>query len=376
MIYWLIDTFKEPLQEQGLYKYLNVFTYITFRTAMAVILAFLVSVAIAPRMIKWLTGVGRGDEAQFDHDQLNKMNEEKRGTPIMGGLIIVISILASSLLFCKINWFVVLGLFSLIWLTGVGAFDDWMKLRVKAGKSKNRDGLRMLEKLLFQVGMAVILSVFLYNYGAQIESMRLLNLPFYKHGIAIAPWVFGLITVLTITGSSNGVNLTDGMDGLAIGCIIMVAMVFLVLAYLSGHSALSTYLLLPSVPGSGELAVICGAVIGAGMGFLWFNCHPAQIFMGDTGSLPLGGLLGYVAVATRQEMLLLIAGGVFAWEALSVILQVGVFKMSRGQRRLFRCAPYHHHLHLKKWKESQVVVRLWLIAAICGAAALATVKLR
>jgi phospho-N-acetylmuramoyl-pentapeptide-transferase len=246
----------------------------------------------------------------------------------------------------------------------------------------------MYEKLLFQLGLGVVLGFYVYNYGrgnfavlsslvepGEMPAYRILSVPFYKPGITLGTLAFMVVTVLVMTGTSNAVNLTDGMDGLASGCVAMCATAFLILTYIVGTESLAHKLLFPHIPKSGELVILCGAILGSCLGFLWYNCHPARVFMGDTGSLPLGGLIGYVAVVTRQELMLLIAGGVFVIEAVSVMTQVGYYRWTGG-RRLFRCAPLHHHFHLGGWSEPQTVVRFWLVAALCAGFALATIKLR
>jgi phospho-N-acetylmuramoyl-pentapeptide-transferase len=280
-----------------------------------------------------------------------------------------------------------MGLVCLVWLSVVGAVDDWFKL-TRSRRSGTRDGLKMHEKLLFQVGLGVLLGFFVFSFGRsnyatvdvgdnvqQVQSFRVLAVPFYKHGIALGVFAFMTISVLVVTLTSNAVNLTDGMDGLASGCVAICSVVFMLIAYMVGSEDAAGKLLLPYVPFSGELAVLCGAIVGSTIGFLWYNCHPAKVFMGDTGSLPLGGLIGYVAIVTRQELMLLIAGGVFVVEALSVIIQVGYFKISGG-KRVFLVAPIHHHFHVGGWTEPQTVVRFWIAAAMCAGVALLTLKLR
>ena len=271
--------------------------------------------------------------------------------------------------------------------TVLGGVDDWLKL-TRAARGGTRDGLKMYEKLLFQIALGVLLGIFIYKFGEgnvkrfatfkggeSLEAFRVLIVPFYKTGIELPKAVFFIIAVLVVAGTSNGVNLTDGMDGLAAGCMALCSFVFMVLAFLGGDQGRAQSLLFPYIPHTGELAVLCGAMMGACLGFLWYNCHPAQVFMGDTGSLPLGGLIGYVAMCTRQELMLFIVGGVFVIEAVSVIMQVGYFKMSGG-KRIFRVAPIHHHFRLGGWTETQTVTRFWLVAAIFAGIALATVKLR
>jgi phospho-N-acetylmuramoyl-pentapeptide-transferase len=243
----------------------------------------------------------------------------------------------------------------------------------------------MWEKLLFQVGLGVLLGYFVYRQGQhnlatlplgpETEAYNVLAVPFYKRGVTLNVWAFMFIAVLVIAGTSNAVNLTDGMDGLAAGCTALCSFFFMILTFIVGDKEWAVRLLLPHVPLSGELAVTCGAVLGACLGFLWYNCYPAKVFMGDAGSLPLGGLMGYVAIVTRQELMLFIVGGVFVIEAVSVMLQIGYFRLSGG-KRIFKVAPIHHHFHLGGWTETQTVTRFWLLAAVFAALALATLKLR
>ena len=306
----------------------------------------------------------------------------------MGGIMILAAILAATLLLADLTSFYVrMGLVCLIWLGSLGAVDDWLKLT--AGKRhRSRDGLKMYEKLLFQIGLGVVLGFYVYSHGQNnhavlssvvepgaVPSYKILSVPFYKAGLQLSALAFMLITVLVMTGTSNAVNLTDGMDGLATGCVALCALVFLILTYIVGTEPLAHKLLFPHIPKSGELVVMCGAILGSCLGFLWYNCHPARVIMGDTGSLPLGGLIGFVAIVIRQELMLIIAGGIFVIEAISVLSQVGYFKWSGG-RRIFRCAPIHHHFHLGGWSEPQTVVRFWLIAALFAGLAVVTIKLR
>jgi phospho-N-acetylmuramoyl-pentapeptide-transferase len=262
----------------------------------------------------------------------------------------------------------------------VGAADDWLKLTV-GRRTGSRQGLSTIEKLLFQLALGAVLSVFTYRYGSQLPVATNLYFPFFKNiSIHLSIWVFVLIGTVVMTGSSNAVNLTDGLDGLASGCMAIVAFTFLVFALIIGNNSWATFLNIPMVEASGQMAVLAGAMAGACMGFLWFNCNPAKVFMGDTGSLAMGGLIGYIAIVLRQELVLLFVGGIFVAEAVSVMMQVGYFKYSRrkyGQgRRIFLMAPLHHHFQKKGWSENQVVVRFWLISFMLAAMALATIKLR
>ncbi|MHC4695244.1 MAG: phospho-N-acetylmuramoyl-pentapeptide-transferase [Planctomycetota bacterium] len=359
-----------------------------FRGTCAALMCFVLTLLCLPWVIRQLIKLKLGDRPEFDHASLNELTRDKTKVPTMGGVMILASIALAVLLLADLSSFYVrMGLVCLVWLGTLGAVDDWLKLTAKR-RGGSRDGLKMYQKLLFQIGLGVILGFYIYTHGdsnfavispyvepTTLPAYKILNVPFYKAGLQLGTAAFMIVAVLVMTATSNAVNLTDGMDGLATGCVAICALVFAILTYIVGTEDLAHKLLFPYVPKSGELVIICGAIFGASLGFLWYNCHPARVFMGDTGSLPLGGLIGYVAVVTRQELMLLIAGGVFVIEAVSVLSQVGYFKWTGG-RRLFRCAPIHHHFHLGGWSEPQTVVRFWLIAVMFAAFALATTKLR
>ncbi|MFQ5591023.1 MAG: phospho-N-acetylmuramoyl-pentapeptide-transferase [Phycisphaerae bacterium] len=359
-----------------------------FRATCAALLCFVLTLLCLPSVIRRLIKWKLGDRPEFDHASLNELTRDKSNVPTMGGVMILASIALAVLLLADLSSFYVrMGLVCLVWLGTLGAVDDWLKLTAKR-RAGSRDGLKMYEKLLFQIGLGVILGFYIYTHGRTnfavtspyvdgetLPTYRILAVPFYKAGLQLGAAAFMIVTVVVMAGTSNAVNLTDGMDGLASGCVAICALVFVILTYIVGTQELAHKLLFPHVPKSGELVIMCGAIFGASLGFLWYNCHPARVFMGDTGSLPLGGLIGYVAVVTRQELMLLIAGGVFVTEAVSVLMQVGYYKWSGG-RRLFRCAPIHHHFHLGGWSEPQTVVRFWLLAVMFAALALATTKLR
>lgn len=380
MLYYIL---REMLQGQH-YAYENTL----FRGALAALFCFTVTMLFLPRVIRQLVKLKLGDRPEFDHATLNELTRDKANIPTMGGVMIICSIALAMLLLADLaNFYVRMSLACLVWLGVLGGVDDWLKL-TSASRDRSRDGLKMYEKLLFQIGLAVVLGFYMYRYGGSnhailgtlrepdaLPAFRILSVPFYKPGLQLGTAAFMIVTVLVMTATSNAVNFTDGMDGLASGCVAMCALVFAILTYVVGTESLALKLLLPHVPRSGELVVLCGAILGACLGFLWYNCHPARVFMGDTGSLPLGGLIGFVAVVTRQELMLVFAGGIFVMEAMSVILQIGFFKWTGG-RRLFRCAPIHHHFHLGGWSESQTVVRFWLLSAMFAAFALATIKLR
>lgn len=375
LLYLLRDSFTHRL---GFYAYQNVL----FRCIVAAITSFAVAIIFGPKIIRWLMRKKIGDRPEFHHAALNELTKDKANTPTMGGLIILLAVFVGTLLWARLdNPFVQKAIVLLIWFGGLGAVDDWLKLTAHL-RHRSRDGLKPWEKLIFQIGGAVLIASFLYSdfvRGGIDDGMRLW-VPFYKQGIPLKTWMFILIAIFYLTATSNAVNLTDGMDGLAAGCIAIVAVVLVILCYVSSEFmnrsvTWSSYLLLPAIPGAGELSIFFASILGAILGFLWYNCHPAQVFMGDVGSLPLGAAMGYGALVTRNEILLLIIGGVFIMEMMSVVLQVGYFKYTGG-KRLFRCAPIHHHFHLKGWSEPQVIVRFWLLAALFAAIALATIKLR
>ena len=385
MLYWLTQSFGDFWDDRGLGPLANVFRYQTFRTSMAVLTAFVLTMILAPRIIRLLRRLNVGSSVDFHMDAINAKYASKKDTPGMGGLIIVTAIILATVLWGNLgNFYVFLALLTVVWLGALGFVDDYQKMIVKS-----RGGLKMWEKLAFQTGLAVILGAFVWAYGRhgivmpasipfpQAGDAMPLTLPFWKIPLALNLLAFMIISVLVIGGTSNAVNLADGMDGLASGCVALVTVTFMAVAYVSGRVDFSRYLLFPYVPGAGELAVFCGAILGAVLGFLWYNCNPARVFMGDTGSLPLGGAIGFVAIATRQEVMLFIVGGVFVMEALSVILQVSYFKLSGGKRIFSGGTPIHHHFQIHRgWSETQTVVRFWLIGAMCAALALATLKLR
>lgn len=379
MLYHLFNEFIH-----GHYAYENAL----FRGVCAALFCFLFTMLLLPRVIRKLVKWKVGDRPEFDHAPLNELTRDKRNVPTMGGVLILAAIAAAVLLVADLsNFYVRMGLVCAVWLGVLGGVDDWLKLTART-RSNSRDGLKFWEKLLFQIALGVILGAYIYRYGGSnfavvtslgestsIPAYKILSVPFYKAGLTLGTFGFMAVTVLVMTGTSNAVNLTDGMDGLAAGCVALCSLVFMVLTYVVGTESLAEKLLFPHVPKSVELVIFCGAILGSCLGFLWHNCHPARVFMGDAGSLPLGGLIGYVAIVTRQELMLFVAGGVFVMEAVSVMAQVGYFKWTEGQR-LFRCAPLHHHFHLGGWSEPQTVVRFWLLAALFTGFALVTIKLR
>ncbi len=378
MLYHICNYFKPWMYGIGFYAWEDVL----FRAIMAAMTAFAVAIWMAPRTIRLLMRMKIGDRPEFHHAALNELMRERANTPTMGGIIILGAIAAGTLLWA--NWgnpFIQKALFILVWFGCVGGADDWLKLTSKT-RQHSRDGLRPWEKLVFQFGGAMLAAYFLYSDFRDIEDAQRLWLPFYKYGIPLASWIFIILSILYISATSNAVNLTDGMDGLASGCLGIASTTLVILCYISSEMmsrasqvSWASYLLLPHIPQSGELCIFFGAFTGAILGFLWYNCHPAQVFMGDVGSLPLGAALGYGAIVTRNEILLLLIGGVFVMELASVMLQVWYFRHTGG-KRIFRCAPIHHHFHLMGWSEPQVVVRFWLMAAAFAALALAILKIR
>jgi len=379
VIYHLLQFFVEKryFGLEGHYGYENPL----FRATIAILVAFLVVLMLGPRAIRLLIHMRLGDIPDFDHKDLNELTRHKTDVPTMGGILVLFGIIVAVLLLADLtSFYVITGLFCMLYLGTLGFVDDWLKLRGK-GQGNSRDGLKLYQKLLFQIGLGVLLGQYIFYRGpdnfVEVDGVvhQLLTLPFVKQPLLLSIPVFMVMTVLVVAGTSNAVNLTDGMDGLAGGCVALCCFVFMILAWVVGDASAAAKLLMPHVPDAGELSVLCGAMMGACLGFLWYNCHPAQVFMGDTGSLPLGGLLGFVAICLRQELMLLIVGGVFVIEAVSVMLQVGYFKITGG-KRIFLVAPIHHHFQLKGWAETQVVTRFWLLATLFAALALATTKLR
>jgi phospho-N-acetylmuramoyl-pentapeptide-transferase len=358
---------------------LRLFKYITFRSAGAAVTALALSWWLGPRIISWLKQLKFGqdykDKAESASDMKTRLLS-KKGTPTMGGILIILALNATTLLWAQWNPLIELTLLSVVVLTGLGFYDDYAKIIEQSG-----GGAKSRVKLLVQGALALFIGLYLWRVPSTRKLVTDIMVPFYKYPVATGAGVAGLVlTMLTIVGSSNAVNLTDGLDGLAIGCTLIVSFVFVVLTYLAGNAKAAAYLQIPFVPGAGELTVFCAAMVGAGLGFLWFNCHPAQVFMGDTGSLALGGALGIVAVLIHQPLVLVIAGGVFVMEATSVILQTGWFRYTRHRygagRRIFLMAPIHHHFEKKGWYESQVVMRFYILGVLCAVVALSTLKIR
>ena len=377
MLYWLLY--------QKLFVYIHafrVFRYLTIRTAFATLTALLIGLLIGPYLIEKLREFQIG---QYIREDGPKDHQKKAGTPTMGGLLICVAILVPTLLWSDLsNPLVWLAILALVGFGGIGFADDYLKV-----VHKRNLGLTARAKFTAQIAIAALIAIFLLILRSKGEYSTRLMVPFVKrfrpdlvlHSIHHIPHlgplaflIFVLFTVLVLVGSSNAVNLTDGLDGLAIGCAIIAAGALAALTYVSGNVVFADYLGLQRMPMVSELTIFCGSMVGASIGFLWYNAHPAEVFMGDVGSLALGGAIGTVAVIIKQELLLPFIGGVFVLEALSVMLQVGSYKLRK--KRIFKMAPIHHHFELMGWSESKVIVRFWIVALVFALFALTTLKLR
>lgn len=364
-------------------SFLRLFRYISFRSAGALITAWLLSWWLGPKVIAWLKHLKFGQHYEDKAEEVGRIETRvisKKGTPTMGGILIVAVMDVTALLWAQWSTMVALTLISVLVLAGLGFYDDYAKIIQQSNK-----GAAANIKLWVQFALGIFIAVYLWR-DPQMAKLKLISevmVPFVKHPVATGALgtVIGLMLAsLAIVCSSNAVNFTDGLDGLAIGCTLIASIVFLVLTYVAGNYRAASYLQVPYVPGAGELTVICAAMIGAGLGFMWFNCHPAQVFMGDTGSLALGGALAIIAVLIHQPLMLVIAGGVFVAEALSVVLQTGYFKYTRRKygtgQRIFLMAPLHHHFEKKGWHETQVVLRFYILGILFAVLALCTLKIR
>jgi phospho-N-acetylmuramoyl-pentapeptide-transferase len=353
-----------PLHET--YAIFNVFKYITFRTVYAILTSLALSFILGPWLIEKLRRYPANGSIR---DYVPQKNEVKSSTPTMGGVLILICIFVPTLLWANLAnayiW-IVLGVTLLMGI--VGLVDDRLKL-----KRQDPKGLSSGQKFFWQGLVGLGVGVYLVKYSVDSFSTSL-PVPFFKNLQPDLGWFYLILAVLVIVGTSNAINLTDGLDGLAIGPVIIATLAFIILTYVTGHAKFAEYLMIFHIPGSGELTIFCGAMLGASLGFLWFNTYPAQVFMGDIGSLALGGALGTVALISKHELLLVIIGGVFVIEALSVIIQVASFKLSG--KRVFRMAPIHHHFELRGWAEPKIIVRFWIIAIILALIGLSTLKLR
>jgi phospho-N-acetylmuramoyl-pentapeptide-transferase len=386
-----MDLMRDWLIDSGIYSATQIFDREHFRAIISVLFAFTFVLILGKPVIRWLRRKKIGDSGLADAAALSSTFNSKKHTPTMGGILIIGAILITTLLFADMrNFYVQLACIVGLWLAVLGGFDDWLKLTAASRKTGSRQGLYSWEKLVFQLGLGILVGYFAYTHGqgdAETPSLaHVLNLPFQRTfepgtsqvapGLVYLPkWLYIIIAMLMITGMSNAANITDGMDGLAGGVSAIVSLGLLVLCAIAGWQVASQYLLLPYVVESGELAVVAGAMGGACLGFLWYNCSPASVFMGDTGSLSLGGLIGYLALISRQEVLVLFMCAIFLLEIGSVVLQVGCFKLTGG-KRIFKCAPYHHHLHLSDWTEQQVVARFWFITVLLVLLSLASLKVR
>jgi phospho-N-acetylmuramoyl-pentapeptide-transferase len=354
-------------------KGFNVFSYVTFRAVAAAVTAFVLSLGFGNFVIRKLISLKIGQPIRTAEEvhRLAELHSAKQGVPTMGGVLIIGTVVISGVLWARPdNRFVWLALFSMVFLGGLGFVDDYLKVT-----KKHSGGISGRVKLICQLTLAAIVgTVFLTNPLIEVQA-RSLYLPFFK--IPVVPnmgWLTLLFFAFVIVGSSNAVNLTDGLDGLAAGCTITVAFAYALLSYAAGNYRIAEYLQVPFYPYTGELTVICAALVGAGLGFLWFNCHPAKVIMGDTGALAIGGVIGVIAICCKQELLLAVVGGVFVLEAASVILQVLSFRLTG--KRIFAMSPLHHHFELRGWKENTVIVRFWILSAIFALLGLATLKLR
>lgn len=389
MLYLIFESLQTWLSERGLYRYFAILDQVQFRALAAAGLSFFIVLLMGRRTIGFLVRLKVGDAGLTDAQALRGVSQSKANTPTMGGVLIVGAILASVLLLADLSErYIQVGIVLMVWTAVLGGFDDWLKLTA-VRRGTGRQGLFAWEKLAFQIGIGVLAGYFVSAHGASIEGPNLshvVNFPFVRTYIPgtgqvepgllyLTPLVFIAVAAVVIAGMSNAVNITDGMDGLAGGTAAIVAVGATVLALISGWDAAARYLLVPHVLGAGELGVLGGATAGACIGFLWWNASPAQVFMGDTGSLCLGAILGYIAVVIRQEFVILLMSGVFLLEIGSVVLQVGYFKATRG-KRIFRCAPIHHHLHLGGWPEQRVVARFWIVTVLLLVLGLASLKVR
>ena len=356
---------------------LRVLRYLTLRTLLAAGTAMVVGFVVGPWLITKLRRLKFGQH--YDDDRTGDLATrfDKKNTPTMGGLLIFVSVAVSTLLWAAPNVWVLTALFVYAALTAVGFRDDYLKV-----VRKSRDGISSWEKLFWQTTITLVALVVLAWHPLSAENIRELWVPFLKVPLVAAMPLIALFVFMFfwVVGFSNAINLTDGLDGLAIGCTITVALVYGLMAYAAGNIRIAEYLLIGYVAGTGELTVICGALVGAGMAFLWYNSHPAEVFMGDTGSLALGGLIGVIAFMVQQPLTLVIVGGVFVMEAVSVMIQIGFFKYSRRRygegRRVFLMAPIHHHFQKRGWPDTKVVLRFWILSLLCALIGLGTLKLR
>ena len=359
---------------ENIFGPLRLFRYLTLRAAFAGLTAMSIGFILGPWIFAKLRQVSAKQVFRGEDEVgiLAELHASKAQTPTMGGLMICVSVVISALLWARPNIYVYTALIIYLGLTVIDFLDDYLKV-----SQSNSKGLPGRWKLFGQALLTVIALVCLLSVPESASKMRELWVPFYKDVVISEMSLFILVPFLflVLSGSSNAINLTDGVDGLAIGCTVTVALAYAIMAYVAGNVIISDYLFISYIPGVGELAVVCVALLGASLAFLWYNSHPAEVFMGDTGSLALGGLIGMIAFMVHQPLTLIIVGGIFVVEAGSVILQVGSFKL-RGGKRIFRMSPIHHHFELKGWHENKVVIRFWILSLIFAMAGLATLKLR
>ena len=377
----MLPDFLTPLSRHA--GVFNLFNYISFRSAGAAVTSILIAFGIGPAVIRRLSAM---KVRQVIREGTPDTHQEKRATPTMGGIIILVAVIASTLLWARLsNRYVMLALLVTTWMGAIGFLDDYLKLKQRREGKKN-EGLVERYKLIGQLSAGALLGVLLWQFPISTLPGASTTLPFYKYVLVVpvVAWLYVPWVAFILTGSSNAVNLTDGLDGLAAGLVAIAVVTFGIFAYVMGRIDSSTYLQIYYLRGAGELSIFCSAIFGACIGFLWFNAHPAQVFMGDTGSLALGGALGAIAIMLKSEFLLLFVGGVFVAETLSVIIQRSVFKFRKRRygmdyaktHRVFLRAPLHHHFELKGWTETQVVIRFWILGIFCTFLALTTLKIR
>ncbi len=354
------------------FHFLNVFRYITFRMGLAALTAMVLTFIFGPWVIRKLRALKMGAEIRpKENFPLYEQHKAKQGTPTMGGVMFVGSVVVSSILWADITHpYVLIAILGIVLFGLIGFVDDYAKIH-----GKQAQGLSAKQKFFAQALLAVGLGIYLMQFSDIKDLATKIYIPFVKGGFIDSPgWVWLIFIVLVIVGTSNAVNLTDGLDGLAIGCTVIASLAFTVMTYVIGNKVFCDYLFLEYVRESSELAVFCSAMVGAGLGFLWWNANPAQVFMGDTGALSIGGTFGLIAVLIKKELYLVLIGGVFVMEALSVILQVGSFRLRK--KRIFLCAPIHHHFQMKGWSEPNIVVRFWILAVIFALVGLVSLKIR
>lgn len=376
---WWLAALKQNESWAESFRFLNILQYLTVRAALACMLSFGLSLLIGPRLIRHLISlkVGQPIRSAAEVHKLHELHGAKAGTPTMGGVMILGTVTVAMLICGRVlNPFVAVTMFVMLGLGLLGFLDDYTKVKLK-----NSDGVSSKTKLLWQFGVALIAALFLYTkpetmmYSLDKQPLMISEfcIPIMATPLFDMGWFCIPFFVIVIVGASNAVNLTDGLDGLATGCTITVSLAYAIIAYLAHHFWLANYLHIPQNELTGELAVLMMALAGASFGFLWFNCHPAKVFMGDTGSLAIGGAVGTAAICTKQEVLLVIIGWVFVMEALSVMIQVGSFKLRK--KRVFAMAPIHHHFELRGWHESQVIIRFWIMSILCALIGLASLKI-